>query len=194
MADPGRTRDFSAVERRPSELDNLATRDESELYDEDNVEAAPSARKGRVEEIRSPNPLGTQELRGSERPVNDAVQADSTRSNVNEEARADRNKQPDTQIAADRAGQGRLFSEFEVNDFRTRWNDVQAGFVDSPRHAVEQADQLVANVMERITSGFAQERSSLEKQWDRGDNVSTEDLRVALQRYREFFGRLLTAA
>jgi hypothetical protein len=87
-----------------------------------------------------------------------------------------------------------LFSEFEMNDLRARWSDVQAGFVDSPRHSVEQADELVATVMHRITSGLAQERSSLEQQWDRGDNVSTEDLRVALQRYRAFFGRLLNAA
>ncbi len=87
-----------------------------------------------------------------------------------------------------------LFSEFEMNDFRARWDDVQAGFVDSPHRAVEQADELVATVMQRIADSFAEERSALEKQWGRGDNVSTEDLRVALQRYRAFFGRLLNAA
>ena len=70
----------------------------------------------------------------------------------------------------------------------------QAGFVDSPRHSVQQADELVAAVMQRLADGFAEERSLLERQWDRGDNVSTEDLRVALQRYRAFFGRLLNAA
>ena len=87
-----------------------------------------------------------------------------------------------------------LFSDSDVGDLRSRWSDVQAGFVDEPRRSVEQADQLVATVMQRIAEGFANERASLERQWDSGDNVSTEDLRVALQRYRAFFGRLLNAA
>jgi len=87
-----------------------------------------------------------------------------------------------------------LFNETEINDYRSRWGNVQTEFVDDPRRAVQEADQLVATVMQRMAEGFANERSSLEKQWDRGDNVSTEDLRVALQRYRAFFGRLLNAA
>ncbi len=86
-----------------------------------------------------------------------------------------------------------LFSEGEVTELRSRWSNVQTGFVDEPRKAVEEADQLVASVMTRLAEGFAKERSTLEKQWDRGDNVSTEDLRVALQRYRSFFDRLLNA-
>ena len=86
-----------------------------------------------------------------------------------------------------------LFSDHDIGDLRGRWSNVQAGFVDEPRRAVEEADKLVAAVMKRLAEGFANERSTLEKQWDRGDNVSTEDLRVALQRYRSFFGRLLNA-
>jgi hypothetical protein len=70
---------------------------------------------------------------------------------------------------------------------------VQASFVDEPRKAVQEADNLVASVMKRLAEGFAKERSALEQQWDSGDNVSTEDLRVALQRYRSFFDRLLNA-
>jgi hypothetical protein len=84
-----------------------------------------------------------------------------------------------------------LFSESEMADFRSQWSNVQTGFVDEPRQTVEAADKLVAAVMQRLAEGFANERSGLEKQWDRGDNVSTEDLRVALQRYRSFFDRLL---
>jgi hypothetical protein len=84
-----------------------------------------------------------------------------------------------------------LFSEPEMGDFRSQWSRVQTGFVDEPRRTVEGADKLVAAVMQRLAEGFANERSGLEKQWDRGDNVSTEDLRVALQRYRSFFDRLL---
>ena len=63
--------------------------------------------------------------------------------------------------------------------------------MDEPRLTVEDADKLGASVMQRLAEGFADERAGLEKQWDRGDNVSTEDLRVALQRYRSFFDRLL---
>jgi len=83
-----------------------------------------------------------------------------------------------------------LFSESEMGDFRSHWSKVQTGFVDEPRRTVEEADKLVAAVMQRLAEGFANERSDLEKQWESGDNVSTEDLRVALQRYRSFFDRL----
>ena len=85
-----------------------------------------------------------------------------------------------------------LFPENELEGLRTRWREVQTGFVDEPRKAVEQADGLVASAMKRLAEVFAEERAGLEKQWDRGDNVSTEDLRVALQRYRTFFDRLLS--
>jgi len=84
-----------------------------------------------------------------------------------------------------------LFPETDVNNFRKRWTDIQTGFVDEPRRAVEQADALVAEVIKQLANGFAEARSKLEGQWGRGDNVSTEDLRVALQRYRTFFDRLL---
>ena len=84
-----------------------------------------------------------------------------------------------------------LFSESEMGEFRSQWIKIQTCFVDEPRGTVKDADKLVATVMQRLAEGFANERSGLEKQWDRGDNVSTEDLRVALQRYRSFFDRLL---
>ena len=84
-----------------------------------------------------------------------------------------------------------LFSGSETGDFRSQWSKVQTGFVDEPRRTVEDADKLVAAVMQRLAEGFANERSALEKQWDSGNNVSTEDLRLALQRYRSFFDRLL---
>ena len=84
-----------------------------------------------------------------------------------------------------------VFTEDEAGQFRTRWTDLQAAFVDSPRSAVERADALVADTVKRLSDMFADERGRLEGQWDRGDNVTTEDLRVALQRYRAFFDRLL---
>ncbi|PYJ72206.1 MAG: hypothetical protein DME72_08460 [Verrucomicrobia bacterium] len=84
-----------------------------------------------------------------------------------------------------------MFPDKEANDFRARWTDIQTGFVDEPRRSVEQADALVAEVIKRLANSFAEERSKLEGQWGRGDDVSTEDLRVALRRYRSFFDRLL---
>ncbi len=85
-----------------------------------------------------------------------------------------------------------LFPNNELEGLRSRWKEIQTAFVDEPRKAVEQADGLVASAMKRLAEVFAEERSKLEKQWDGGDNVSTEDLRVALQRYRSFFHRLLS--
>jgi hypothetical protein len=84
-----------------------------------------------------------------------------------------------------------LFPQDELHNFRSRWDQVQTSFVDEPRTAVEQADSLVASVVQRIAEQFAAEREQLEKQWDRGENVNTEDLRQALKRYRAFFDRLL---
>jgi uncharacterized glyoxalase superfamily metalloenzyme YdcJ len=86
----------------------------------------------------------------------------------------------------------RLLPDDFVQDLRSRWDRIQTGFVDEPRRSVEQADELVAQAIKRLAEGFAGERSNLEGQWDRGDNVSTEDLRLALQKYRSFFQRLLT--
>jgi len=85
-----------------------------------------------------------------------------------------------------------LLSTDESNHLRGAWDSIQAGFVDEPRHAVEQADNLVADTMKRLAEMFTAERSKLEGQWDRGGDVSTEDLRLALHRYRSFFHRLLS--
>ena len=79
------------------------------------------------------------------------------------------------QRAQDTAAGTPLFSNTDIGDLRTRWGNVQAEFVDEPRRSVEAADQLVATVMQRLAEGFANERASLEKQWDSGENASTED-------------------
>jgi hypothetical protein len=85
-----------------------------------------------------------------------------------------------------------LFAQNDAQDFRARWEKTQIGFVDEPRKAVEQADELVVGVIKRLAEVFAAERQKLESEWDKTDNVSTEDLRVALRRYRAFFDRLLS--
>jgi hypothetical protein len=84
-----------------------------------------------------------------------------------------------------------LFAD-DPSGLRSRWDDVQAAFVDDPRECVQKADGLVAEVVEQLTNGFAEARSRLEAQWARGEEASTEDLRLALKRYREFFQRLLS--
>ncbi len=86
-----------------------------------------------------------------------------------------------------------LFADEDLSGLRSRWDDVQAAFVDSPKDCVQKADTLVAEVVEQLTTGFSEARARLEAQWARGEKVSTEDLRLALKRYRDFFQRLLSA-
>jgi len=87
---------------------------------------------------------------------------------------------------------GPLLVNDEATALRHRWETIQIGFVDEPRRAVEDADSLVAQAMKRVAEVFAEERAQLERQWSQGQDVSTEDLRVALKRYRSFFDRLLS--
>jgi hypothetical protein len=86
-----------------------------------------------------------------------------------------------------------LLASEDTESFRQRWENLQAGFVDEPRQIVEQADELVGELMQQLSEGFRHKRSHLEAQWEKGDDVSTEELRVALTRYRSFFNRLLSA-
>ena len=85
-----------------------------------------------------------------------------------------------------------LFPNADSEDLRRRWADIQASFVDEPKSSVEKADQLVAAVIQKLTQVFADERSRLERDWSKGGEASTEDLRQALRRYRSFFDRLLS--
>jgi hypothetical protein len=95
-------------------------------------------------------------------------------------------------VADDEDERRPLLEEEATAEVRSRWEKIQGGFVDEPRRAVEEADTLVAELMQQLADSFANEREGLEGQWDRGDEVSTEDLRIALQRYRSFFDRLLS--
>ena len=98
--------------------------------------------------------------------------------------------EPDSVTPADREP---LLPADQGDRFTSRWQEIQASFVDRPREAVAEADSLVADLMQRLAAGFSDERERLEGQWDQGDDVSTEELRVALTRYRSFFERLLSA-
>ena len=85
-----------------------------------------------------------------------------------------------------------LLAEGQTEQLTERWEEIQGSFVDRPQEAVKEADALVADLVERVTGTLAKERQRLEKQWSQGDDVSTEDLRVAITKYRAFFDRLLT--
>ncbi|MFB7668076.1 hypothetical protein ACFC1R_29845 [Kitasatospora sp. NPDC056138] len=114
---------------------------------------------------------------------------------------ADRTERTDpadrTDEAAERApaadGEQPLLSENDEDELRTRWQQIQNDFVDDPREAVHAADLLVADLMQRLATSFADHKRGLEDQWNRGDEVQTEDLRLALQQYRSFFNRLLSS-
>jgi len=84
-----------------------------------------------------------------------------------------------------------IFAQPEAGGYRTQWDAIQTGFVDEPRKAVQEADALVSLVTKRLAEVFTDERNALEHQWDRGDEISTEDLRLALRKYHAFFERLL---
>ena len=100
--------------------------------------------------------------------------------------------QPTATKSSVHEGHEALFPNADSEDFRRRWTDIQAGFVDEPKPSVEKADQLVASVIQKLTQVFADERSKLERDWSKGEEASTEDLRQALRRYRSFFDRLLS--
>jgi hypothetical protein len=106
-----------------------------------------------------------------------------------EQAAADGRRQQlregDEQLAA-------LFATDVAGDFRSRWDAVQIGFVDDPKQAVRQADELVAQVMKSLAESFSSERARIESQLEQADSASTENLRMALRRYRSFFQRLLS--
>jgi hypothetical protein len=114
-------------------------------------------------------------------PISDQTEIDRERGGVDYQSAA--GGQPE---------EAPLFEQDALEKFRSSWGAIQTGFVDNPGGAVKQADELVAAVMKRLAEVFADERANLEQAWGKGDDVSTEDLRVALRRYRSFFDRLLS--
>jgi hypothetical protein len=136
--------------------------------------------------------ISTASLAHADEPSPERDEAKESEQHVEKRAAMNRN---DARLnpPAETEERAALFSPEESKDLYARWDAIQVGFVDEPRQAVERADSLVAGAMKRLAEEFAQERARLEGQWDRGDNVSTEDLRIALRRYRAFFGRLLSA-
>lgn len=128
---------------------------------------------------------------GEERMRNEQITEDRREENRAEqtsERDESRKTSPDTSREEEYVA---LFEDDEAEQFRAQWLEIQSRFVDDPSVSVKEADDLVAEVIKNITRSFADKRISLESQWKSGD-VSTEDLRVAMKRYRSFFNRLLT--
>jgi hypothetical protein len=118
-------------------------------------------------------------------------QTEDPRTDNDAESQASVNDESTAVHAESTDGEGELFSASERDELEQKWNDIQARFVDEPRGSVEEANALVSDLMDRLVSSFSEQRDRLEEQWDRGDDVTTEDLRMVLMRYRSFFGRLL---
>ena len=146
-------------------------------------------RKTETSEGSNRGDLTTSDLANSiqKRPETTVAESQSSKAQPGD----NRSSQYGTAAAPAREETTPLFSPDESQNLRARWDAIQVGFVDEPRRSVEEADHLVAETMRRLAEIFANERQGLEHEWDRGGNVSTEDLRVALRRYRSFFGRLL---
>jgi len=127
-------------------------------------------------------------------PNRDAVEAIAERTENEQKLREEQinENQPATTSMDEEQPLLPLFETGEAEKIRTQWLHIQGKFVDNPRESVREADELVAGVLKSVTMGFHDRRTSLEKQWNGGENVSTEDLRLALKRYRSFFDRLLT--
>ena len=146
--------------------------------------------------------MNTVNTQAGDRPLRTAdLAAAASRSAAREEEVEDRlgeDRQVQDRPVQDRHMQDRderlapLFSADVAEDYRARWTAVQGSFVDDPRAAVQQGDELVAQVMKSLAESFAAERDELEGQLGESSEASTETLRVALRRYRSFFERLLS--
>jgi hypothetical protein len=161
------------------DYDRAASRDYDQAPAQDHDQAAAPSATGTAapesEQVRSAAPE-TEQV-GTSTPGSEQVQAPASSAG--------------TAGSASDVNEPLLATEL-TETFQRRWEEVQTRFVDEPRGAVEDADGLVAKLMQQLAEGFAQERERLEAQWGRGEDISTEDLRVALQRYRSFFQRLLS--
>jgi hypothetical protein len=137
-------------------------------------------------------PLGTADLVAATEPARQEARMDREGRRADAELADDRQQSQEPPMQADAEPLAALFPPEMAQDFRSRWDEVQIGFVDDPKQAVRKADELVAQVMKSLAQKFADERSKFESQFDEQGSASTENLRVALRGYRSFFQRLLS--
>ncbi len=82
--------------------------------------------------------------------------------------------------------------EPETTDgFRDRWQQIQLRFIDSPRNAADQAQNLVSDVIDALADGLRRQRGELDR-WRDAALDDTEELRVTVRRYRDLLDRLLS--
>ncbi len=130
---------------------------------------------------------------GQDYPQEGAVRQDYPQEGAVRQDYPDNAAAPVADQAAGPGQRARLLDEGELQNLTARWKDIQAEFVEEPTEAVQQADALVAELMQRLAATFAAERAELESRWAGGNEVSTEDLRQGLRLYHSFFQRLLAA-
>lgn len=139
----------------------------------------PESREGRA--------LSTEQIAAAGTEREDSLHASA------EQSVPARQAAPGSDPGASDQPRAQLLEDNELQNLLVQWKDIQAEFVDEPRKAVQAADALVAELMQRLAQMFASERAQLESRWSGGEDVSTEDLRRGLRRYRSFFERLLAA-
>jgi hypothetical protein len=160
-------------------------------------EQTRAAAKSSADEASAPRHESTEEMEPSTAQTDPSAGMSPTESEplgAGDESSAARTEPPqmETEPSGEPSTERSLLGDNDLSGLRSRWDDVQAAFVDNPKECVQKADTLVAEVVEQLTTGFSEARSRLEGQWARGESASTEDLRVALKRYRDFFQRLLS--
>jgi hypothetical protein len=170
---------ISTADLAGARTDSATDRQANRARAEDVIDVQPQARDIRAVEVQKT------EVTAQAVPVRQAGETAARTA----PARVSSSRSPG---GSDEPERGPLFSAEEAANLRSRWEAIQVGFVDEPRRSVQEADTLVAATMKRLAEQFAAERCNLEGQWDRGSEESTEDLRIALRRYRSFFGRLLS--
>lgn len=137
--------------------------------------------------------LTTEDFAGPTPPDRDVLEPDPTDQERFDREPTAREQPVELSAVSTTAGDAPLFTTDEAADYQVEWRALQADFVDDPREAVQRADELVAQVMQTLAATFNEHKQALEEQWQRGDEVQTEELRQALKRYRSFFDRLLSA-
>jgi len=176
----------------------LSTRDLAETPERGASEAPDETKEGRSDQSARAESIGNEDALGEVAPADEPsarerVEIDERPDHRSEQVEPESSSAPGAAASGPAGERGPLLPKDQSERFTGRWQEIQTGFVDEPRESVAKADALVAELMQELAASFSDERGRLESQWEGGDDVSTEDLRVALTRYRSFFGRLLSA-
>jgi hypothetical protein len=176
--------EWSTADRAASTAVAREAREEASATMNSRPEERPEERPVTTDDIAAP-PAGSTAARVGEHEHGEHIEHA-------EHAEAGVPKRTDTRRADTAAEPVPLLPAGETDKFRLQWRELQTVFVDDPPESVHAADQLVAEVMQAVAASFSNHKRELERQWQRGEDVSTEDLRLALRQYRSFFDRLLS--